>query len=54
MVAPSIDMSVILKVENSVFSTDELSIDGATIASKRTGDSFPTNYERKLIKRNHL
>ena len=33
MVAPSIDQSVILKVENSVFNITELSIDGATAAS---------------------
>ena len=34
MAAPSFDNSVLLKVGNSVFSTNELSIDGATVAFK--------------------
>ena len=51
MVVPSIDNLVVLKAENSVFSTTEVSIDGANVASKL---NFCTNYEKKLIRRNHL
>ena len=54
MVAPSIDNCLVLKTEFSTFSTSKLSIDGTTIASKLTSVSFSTNYETKLIKRNHL
>ena len=36
----------------SRFCIDELSTDGATVASDI--DSFSTYYEKKLIKRNHL
>ena len=54
MVASSNGNSVVLNVGNSVFSTTALSIDGSTVAPKLTGDNFFTNYEKKLIKRNHL
>ena len=54
MAAPSIDSSVVLKTEFTAFSTTDWSTDGAIIASELTSDSFVTNYEKKLSKRNHL
>ena len=51
---PSIDGASVLKVENSIFSTTESSIDGVTIAIHWQVTIFPKNYKKKLIMKNYL